>query len=130
MFGVGCQEYNWRDDYVRAEEQAREQGKDLFIFYKWYLDPDSNRMLSNQLSDPEVKVLFRDTINLLLDKSYPVEYRDYVRKYGVSSYPASVIVNPDGRFSVKHGNIPKKELIAWVEEAKTPPAKEPQKPPG
>jgi len=119
---AGCQEYRWRGDYVQAEKEAREQNKHLFVFYKWWLDSDSNRMLSEELSDPAVKALFQDTINLLLDKEFGPEYVEYVGKYGVTSYPASIIVAPDGKFQVQTGRIPKERFIEWVQKVKPPPA--------
>lgn len=124
---VGCQEYGWRRDYVRAEEQARDEGKDLFIFYKWYLDRDSNDMLFYELSDPEVKALFQDTVNLLLDKSFGPDYVQYMQKYGVSSYPTSVIVRHDGRFDVLPGRVSEDEFLEWAKAAKAPPSKPPDK---
>lgn len=123
--GVGCQEYHWRTDYAQAEQDARQQGKHLFIFYKWWLDSDSNRMFSEELSDPAVKAVFQDTINLLLDKDFGPQYIEYMGKYGVTSYPASVIVAPDGRFVVRTGRIPKDQFIEWAKKAKPPPGKQP-----
>ncbi len=130
---VGCQEYDWRSDYARAEQEAREQDKYLFVFYKWWLDSDSNHMLNEELSDPAVKTLFQDTINLLLDKDYGPQYVEYVGKYGVTSYPASIIVAPDGSFKVQAGRTPKERFIEWAKQAKPPrperPGKQPEPPP-
>lgn len=116
---TGCQTYNWRDDFERAEAEARDKNKDLFIFYKWYLDNDSNRMLSSEvLSDPKVVGLFQDSINLLIEKEYGPRYVAYVGRYGVTTYPSSIIVRPDGTFAVKKGFTPKKAFIAFVERAR------------
>ena len=118
---IGCQEYDWRTDYAQAEQEACQQGKNLFVFYKYWLDPASNRMLNEELSEPGVKAQFQDTINVMLDKDYGPPYVEYVRKYGVSSWPASIIVAPDGRFEVKFGRIPKDQLIEWAKKAKAAP---------
>ena len=91
---AGCQSYKWlegMDNYRAAEQRAREQNKCLFIFYKWWLDSASNRMLSGEvLSDPKVVALFQDTINLRVDRDFGPEYVEYMAKFGVNSLPASV----------------------------------------
>jgi len=115
---AGCQQYNWRTDYKQAEQEAREQNKHLLVFYKWCWDSDSNWMLRETLSEPAVVALFQDTINLLLDKVYGPEYVEYVAKYGATSYPASVIVAPDGQFKVLLGKVSKERFIEFVKEAK------------
>jgi len=112
---AGCQQYDWVHDIDRAEAQAREQQKNMFIFYKYYLDPDSNRMLSSDvLSDPKVVSLFQNTVNMLIDKAYGPQFETYVSKYGVRSYPASILVAPDGQYEVLKGFVPKDRFIDFV----------------
>lgn len=120
-WSAGCQEYNWRNDIEGLEQQAREQGKDVFIFYKYWLDQGSSDMLSVELSDPQVKALFQDTINVLIDKDYGPRFEKFMERYGVTSYPASVIVRPDGKPKVLFGRVPKEQFIKWATEAKSPP---------
>ena len=123
---TGCQEYNWRTDHIQAEQDAREQGKDLFVFYKHWLDRESNDMFNIELSDPAVKALFQDTINVLLEKGFPA-WDEYAATYGVNSCPASILVRPDGKPRVQLGRISKEQFIEWVKEARSPPPREPGK---
>jgi hypothetical protein len=116
---TGCHSYHWRQDYVQAETQARQEGKHLFIFYKWWLDSNSNRMLSETLADSKVKAQFKDTINVQLDRDFS-EFGHYVRKYGVRRFPASIIVAPDSTYQVRIGFIPRDQFLAFVKWAKSP----------
>lgn len=117
----GCSDYHWRSDYQQAEQRAREQQRYLFIFYKYWLDSDSGRMLSGEgLSDPAVARLLKDTVNLLIDQDFGPDYRNYVAKYGVNSYPAIVMVAPDGSYQVRMGYLPKDRLVEFIEAAKSP----------
>jgi len=133
LFGAatGCQSYNWRSElaaYKAAEQQAREEGKFLFIFYKWWLDSSSNRMLGNEvLTDPEVVALFQDTINLVVEKDFGPEYEKYMAKYGISDTPACVIVAPDGKFKVRTGFTPKDRFIEFAKRAKAALSTQPQR---
>jgi hypothetical protein len=114
----GCQDYKWRWDYQKAEQEAREQGKYLFVFYKWWLSDASNQMHGNVLPDPAVGALFQDTINLLLEKDSSTEYANYLSRYGVTSPPAFVLVAPDGTYYVASGFLPKERFIDFVKNAK------------
>ena len=67
LCATGCSDFKWRWDYQQAEQQARQQGKYLFIFYKWWLSNESNRMHGDVMADPAVGGLFQDTINVLLE---------------------------------------------------------------
>jgi len=114
---AGCLQYDWQHDFERGEAQAREQNKDMFIFYKYYLDSDSNRMLSSEvLSDPEIVSLFQDTINVLIDSSFGPQYEAYVARFGVSSYPASILVAPNGQYETLKGFVPKQRFIEFVRD--------------
>lgn len=133
MVAVGCQDYRWRWDYQTAEDQAREQGKDLFIFYKWWMSDDSNRMHGEVVASPEVGALLQDTVNLLLEKDSSTEYAQYMGKYGVSSTPAFVIVKPDGSYRVEIGYIPKDRFVEFIKKARagssaSPPRSSPSSP--
>jgi hypothetical protein len=115
---TGCQQYHWRHDFEKAEIQGREQNKYLFIFYKWFMDNDSNRMLGNEvLSDPAVVAMFQNTINLLIDEAYGPEYVEMMARYGVHGVPACVLVAPDGGYRAYTGFLDKQRFIEFVEEA-------------
>jgi len=118
LAAAGCQDYKWRWDYAKGEQQARQQGKYLFVFYKWWLSNDSNRMHGEVLSDPAVGAQLADTINLLLEKDSSPEYGNYLAKYGVTSPPAFVVVAPDGTYYVAGGFIPKDRFIEFIKNAK------------
>ena len=126
---AGCRDYDWHWDFSSQEEltalerSAREQNKYLFVFYKYYLDGESNRMHGDVLADNKVGVLFKETVNIVLDKSGGALARDYMRRYGVTSPPAFVIVAPDGRPSVHQGAMSKEDFIAWVKQAMSGSAK-------
>jgi len=119
----GCQQYGWITDYSDfgpAEVRARAESRYLFVFYKYWLDDASNRMLSSDvLSDPKVVAMFQDTVNLLVEKEYGSQYEEYMRKYGAVSPPTAVIVAPDGTFSVKKGFIPKDQFIDFAQRSMT-----------
>ncbi|NLX13713.1 MAG: hypothetical protein GXY44_08695 [Phycisphaerales bacterium] len=122
--GSGCFSYNWRLDYAEfgpAEAEARAHDKYLFIFYKSWTDNFSNRMLGSEvLSDPAVEKQFSDTVNLLVEAGGGPRYVDYMAKYGVVSYPAAVIVAPDGSYQRQVGFTPREQFIEFVQKAKTP----------
>ncbi len=126
---TGCAQYEWKTEYAQyqaAEQEARQGGRHMFVFYKYWLDSDSNRMLSNEvLSDPEVTGLFQNTINLLVEKDFGPQYAEYMNRYNVTTPPAAVIVRPDGSYRVRQGFVPKEEFIRWAREAMSSPATAP-----
>lgn len=115
---AGCSNYRWMNDFQAAEDYARQQHKHLFIFYKWWLSNDSNRMHGDVLSDPAVGMRLNDTVNLLLEKDSCPDYARYLSKYGVTMAPAFVIVAPDGSYQVRTGFVPKDRFIEFIESAK------------
>ncbi len=119
LAATGCADYKWRQDSQQAEQQAREQGKYLFVFYKGFLNNQSDRMHSDVLADPEVGALFNDTVNLLLMREQSPEHANYVAKYGVTSPPACVMVAPDGTYYVQSGFISKDRFIEFIKNAKS-----------
>ena len=119
LAAIGCQDYRWRWDYEQAEQDARQQEKHLFIFYKHWLNDESNRMHSEVLADPAVGTLFQDTINLLLEKDSAPEYAKYLTRYGVTAPPAFVVVAPDGTYRIQTGYIAKDRFIEFIKQSKT-----------
>lgn len=129
---AGCRDYNWQwsfqspADMQKLETEAHDQQKLVFIFYKWYLDSDANRMHGDVLADNEVGALFADSVNLLIDKAAGPDYERYLTRYGVTAPPACVLVAPDGRYKVFTGYIPKDQFIPLVQAARKELMGEPQ----
>jgi len=131
LAAAGCQDYRWRWDYEQAEQDARQQGKHLFIFYKHWLNDESNRMHNEVLADDAVGALFQDTINLLLEKDSAPEYAQYLTRYGITTPPAFVVVAPDGTYRVQTGFISKDRFVEFIKQSKaTRPASAPRASPG
>lgn len=82
--------------YERAVEKARRQNRRLVIIYKWWLDPDGTELI-RRVSRPDVARYFADSVNCIMDWDH-IPNRSHVRKYGVTSFPAIIIVEPDGTF--------------------------------
>ncbi len=121
LLSSGCASYNWRVDYDVAETEARESSKYLFIYYKQVFDNASNRMLSEEvLSDPDVMARFQDTVNVLIDDINGEAYQQYLRKYGVTEYPAAIIVAPNGAYQVQRGYVPKARFMQFIDKAMRP----------
>ncbi len=122
MSATGCQQgYRWDlGDVVKAEQRARDEGKILFVFYQLWTDPTSNRMKGRELlSDPEVEAEFRNTINVLVDRDFGSMYVGSLRKYQVTTYPAFILVSPDGKYRALTGAIPRSQFLAWVRDFKS-----------
>lgn len=131
---VGCQDYRWKyfdsvQELRQFEQTARDQGKLLFIFYKWCLDSDANRMHGDVLADNEVGKLFLDTTNIVIDKFSGPEYEDYLKKFGVTDPPACILVAPDGRYKVFTGYIPKERFMELIKAAKQDLTEQSRRPP-
>jgi hypothetical protein len=130
----GCQDYKWQwsfqspEDINRIAEQARQQNKLVFVFYKFYLDSDANRMHNDVLADNQVGSLFSDTINLLIDKAAGPAYERFLTRYGVTAPPACILIAPDGRYKVFTGYIPKDRFIELIKDAKVELTELPRRP--
>ncbi len=122
LSATGCQRgYRWdiSGDLPKAEQKARDQGKVLFIFYQYWLDPASSRMKGRELlSDPLVEAEFQDTVNLLIDREYGSGRVGQLRKYKVSTYPAFVLVAPNGKYKYLTGIVPREQFLQWVRDFK------------
>jgi len=87
--------------YERARETARVQNRSLLIIYKWWLDGPSTELI-RRISKPEVARYVADAVKCILDWDHPPN-RQYVHQYGVGSYPALIMVQPDGRYRALTG---------------------------
>lgn len=125
---TGCAGYNWTNDLSYAEQRARTERKPLFVFYKWWLDNDSNRMIMDVLNQPEVMRLFQNTVNCELFYEVPA-HREFMARHGVDKVPGFVIQAPDGSYQKSSGYIPKEEFIQWVSRVLPAGTTAPTKPP-
>ena len=85
----------------------------MFIFYKSVVSADSNDMLLNVFSRPDVAELFNGTINCLLDWGYPPNRR-LMARYGITNVPGILIVNPDGTQHARQGRMTAPQIISFV----------------
>ncbi len=122
LSAAGCQRgYRWdiSGDIPRAEQRAREEGKTLFIFYQFWLDPASSRMKGRELlSDPLVEAEFQDTINVLIDRDFGSAVVGHLRKWQVNTYPAFILVAPNGKYKSRFGIVPRDQFLEWVRDFK------------
>ncbi|HRX83399.1 MAG TPA: hypothetical protein P5572_00105 [Phycisphaerae bacterium] len=98
--------------YERAVEKADRLNRDLLIVYKWWLDDESTKLLA-RLSRPEVAVRCANTVTCILDWDY-VPNRKYVAKYGVTRYPAIIVVHRDDTADVLEGPASVERIIGFL----------------
>ncbi len=113
---TGCVNYNWEDNIERAEQRAKVEKKYLFVFYKWWFLPESNRMENDVLQQPDVAKVFQDTVNCLIVYDWPPN-RAYMAKHGVGQAPGFLIMAPEGSYQQRTGYVPKEAFIRWAEAA-------------
>jgi len=129
-FSGGCVEYRWEENVERAEQRAKAEGKYLFVFYKWWLSNDSNRMQAEVIDQPDVAKLFQGTVNCRIVYEYPPN-REYMARHGVDRAPGFLVQAPDGSYQKLTGYVPKEAFIKWAQAALTTtrPPERPSKPP-
>jgi len=111
--------YRWEGNYDEALPKARRQGRELFIVYKWWLSPESNDLLAVLHSRPEVARHFTDTVNCLLDHDYAPN-RAFVRRFGVTTVPALILVHRDGTYHSHSGAMTPDQIIRFVTASQGP----------
>jgi len=111
--------YRWEGDFEAALSKARRQGRELCIVYKWWLSPESNDLLAVLHSRPEVARHFADTINCLLDLDYAPN-RAFVRRFGVTTVPAIILVHRDGTYHSHTGAMSADQIIRFVTASQGP----------
>lgn len=89
------------NSFDRAVEKAQNQNRRLVIVYKWWLQGESTELI-RRFSRPDVARYFADSVNCILDWDYALN-RAFVARYGVSHFPAMVIVDPNGQYRTLTG---------------------------
>jgi hypothetical protein len=120
--------YNWEQDIDRAEQRAKAEKRALFVYYKYWLNNDSNVFISDVLNKPEVGKQFQNTVNCILDQDFQ-KNRQYMAKHGVNQVPGYLIKLPDGTHQEKTGILSKDAFLAWVDAAMKGTADRTVKPP-
>jgi hypothetical protein len=80
--------------YDRALRRAERQNRRLVVVYKWWLDGASTAMIS-RMYRPHVSRYLSETVNCVLDWDHAPNRR-IAGRYGVTEYPAIILVEPDG----------------------------------
>lgn len=124
---VGCVDYHWEFDPNRAITRAREEHKDLFLYFRNVFNPKCGDMERDVINTPEVAKLFQNSVNGFIEFPW---YTDVAANYGITDVPSYVIIRPDGKRRVRTGYMPKDQFIAFAESAlSSPDEAAPKKPP-
>ena len=110
------QTFEYFNIYERAVEKSRRQNRPLFIIYKWWLHADSTELI-RRVSRPDVARYFAESVNCILDWDH-IANRGHVRQYGVTSFPAMVIVQPDGKYRSLTGLPSVDQIIRFAVSAR------------
>lgn len=104
--------FEYYNIFERARDKALRQNRRLVILYKWWLQPESTELI-RRVSRPHVVPYFADSVNCILDWDY-VPNRRHLGKYGVTSFPTLVIVEPDGLFRTLRGLASVEQIIRFA----------------
>ncbi len=110
--------------FERAQDKAERLNRPMLIVYKWWLDGASTEMLK-RLSRPEVAARCQETINCVLDWDYQTNRR-HMARFGVSEYPAVVVVHRDGSYAALRGLKSVDEIVGFLTAALAGPQRVPQ----
>ncbi|NOX58012.1 MAG: hypothetical protein GXP29_04035 [Planctomycetes bacterium] len=101
--------------FERARERARRQNRKMMILYKWWLDANSNEMIT-RMSRPEIAAHCTETINCVLDWDYTPN-RKHVAQYGVTKFPAIIVVHQNGSFQKREGLGSVRDIVGFLSSA-------------
>jgi thioredoxin-related protein len=112
---VGCAaDYKWEFDPNRAIARARDDKKDLFLYFRNVFNPKCGDMERDVIMTPEVAKLFTKSVNGFIEFPW---YQELAGNYGVTDVPSYVIIRPDGKRRVRTGFMPKEQFIAFAKSA-------------
>jgi len=98
--------------YDNALEKAQRLNRQLLIVYKWWLDDESTRLIA-RMSRPEVAARCAGAVCCVLDWDY-MPNRRHVARYGVSRYPALIVVHRNGSSDVLEGPAETDRIVAFL----------------
>lgn len=101
--------------YETAVDLAQRQNRKMMILYKWWLDADSNELIT-RMSRPEIASRCTETINCVLDWDFTPN-RKHVAKYGVTKFPTIIVVHQDGSFQKREGLGNVQEIASFLSTA-------------
>lgn len=101
--------------YESAVDLAQRQNRKMMILYKWWLDADSNELIT-RMSRPEIAARCTETINCVLDWDFTPN-RKHVANYGVTKYPTIIVVHQDGSFQKREGLGSVHEIATFLSAA-------------
>lgn len=104
-------------DYEVAVQKAKRQNRKMIVVYKWWLDASSTELL-RRLLRPEVAARTTETINCVLDWDY-IPNRAFVSRYGVTQFPAIIVVHQDGSHQAHNGLASTEEIARFLTRALT-----------
>ena len=115
---AGCVDYHWESDPNRAFTRARQENKDLFLYFRNGFSPQCGRMEREVLQRAEVAELFQNSVNCWIEFFW---YQPLAQRYGLVEVPSYVIERSDGRRRVHTGFMPLEQFMAFARTALTPP---------
>lgn len=101
--------------YERAVEKGRRLNRELLIIYKWWLDDESTKLLA-RMSRPEIAMRCANVVTCILDWDY-IPNRKHVARYGVTRYPALIVVHRNGAADVLEGPATVERITAFLSRA-------------
>jgi len=110
----GRSELEWRRDFQAAQQEAAASGKPILLDFSATWCGPCQRMKAETLTDPAVVIAMRGYIPVAVNAD---ESPDLVRKYGVDSIPAFVVVDSTGARTARPSEVgytSPADFIRWL----------------
>lgn len=86
----------WRtDDPAKALEEAKQQGKHVFLYWGAQWCPPCNAMKSEVFNRPEFQAAIKNMLPIMIDGD-SVDAQAWSDRFQVSGYPTMLVLAPDG----------------------------------
>lgn len=102
-------------DFRVAQRKATETHRDLFVYYKSWLSPECG-VMQNELARSNVQQQLGDMVCCILDEAFRPN-REFMAGYGVSQYPALLVVRANGSHLIRLGALRSDEIAAFLQGA-------------